>query len=438
MREFFDLLRQRGLSPERMEATLTRSSRTQMLDLVEEIRFTLPYTLIADAGRHSFVANTSLSGGPFPCRHVDCRREKADDLARFAALYADRVLIRDPYSLYNGRDWYDNVLRTCLAGDFLVFFYLEPLFENGLLGVGSPVLPYSESHHSQERDVSHTLQRFNTWLRDKYLDEIEFQYDKSTGLIVVEGPEFIVPHGKQFWGPCKEDVLTQRGAVRKRVKKGIFEDNLVGPAVRDITEQGAYARHSHYTYLTDGDLDADLISSITDEKIHPTVKAVIKGLSHAVPVVASTDLRSLLRLREEEAEAFRVYRDSVSRVLQNADLTSERRIEEAFADAIQPELNRIDLAVRNSRKLFSDHLTRDFIVGAGMISIGFSIGAVQPTAGALFAAAGGVKSAYELGKRVYDAARSDTSEIRNNSFYYLWQLRQNSEISQASVEKKWF
>lgn len=45
----------------------------------------------------SFLANSSLSGAANPCFHPLCRLARAKALGRFAALYADTVLIRDPF-----------------------------------------------------------------------------------------------------------------------------------------------------------------------------------------------------------------------------------------------------------------------------------------------------------------------------------------------------
>ena len=56
----------------------------------------------------SFVSNGRLSGAPAPCPGTKCRVPPARELARFSALYADHVVIRNPfeqYTIHEGRSF---------------------------------------------------------------------------------------------------------------------------------------------------------------------------------------------------------------------------------------------------------------------------------------------------------------------------------------------
>ena len=88
-----------------------------------------------DKTKHSFIANSDLSGGGFPCDSVDCREQKLNELASFATLYSDRVFIQDPFEkilLREPSSLTDSDRKNIMFGIF-TYQKLYPLIERDIV-----------------------------------------------------------------------------------------------------------------------------------------------------------------------------------------------------------------------------------------------------------------------------------------------------------------
>jgi hypothetical protein len=74
-----------------------------------------------------------LRGGPRPCADWACRKRRLDELIRFAALYADQILIPDPFWDFDLRVD-DPWTRRSLLDDLAGLGELRPLMEAGIVG----------------------------------------------------------------------------------------------------------------------------------------------------------------------------------------------------------------------------------------------------------------------------------------------------------------
>src|SRR3989338_4001732 len=97
---------------------------------------------IIDSSIFNFSAGSSIGGGIRPCSCMDCRIENVHKLATFAALYADKVIIPNPFehiyynlssdfNFKNNEQW--NFFVNRLIGDIVVMLNLKPLINKGLL-----------------------------------------------------------------------------------------------------------------------------------------------------------------------------------------------------------------------------------------------------------------------------------------------------------------
>lgn len=139
MSDFFELARSLNLLSEQTGNRLSRLRKTKLLDFAFEASFALPRRGHAENLGFEFMANTSLSGGAQPCNETTCRVNRADHLARFAALYADHVVIPNLFAEYSANFSVD-VLRSRLEGDIAVMSLLEPLIQEGLVSVIPPAV----------------------------------------------------------------------------------------------------------------------------------------------------------------------------------------------------------------------------------------------------------------------------------------------------------
>lgn len=90
----------------------------------------------------SFLATESLAGYPSPCANPGCRLQNVDSLSRFAALYADEIILPDPFSdfhaaIQNPTYVRDRWLLLDIASHIAILHLLEPLIEDGIISFTS-------------------------------------------------------------------------------------------------------------------------------------------------------------------------------------------------------------------------------------------------------------------------------------------------------------
>jgi hypothetical protein len=431
--EFFEFLASKGLRPSEAERTLKSLGKAKLLDLSTDIQGQLPYVRDSADSRFGFLASSTLSGAPEPCGQIACRLSKADELARFASLYADEVLIRDPFSRYS-EDSRKSALRGQLLADLRVLGHLQPLIEAGLVGVAPTSCLLCAEHKAElvreEETLRANLDIAADILVEQYSTQLSFTYER-TGFVGVRGPESLIPHGGQFVGPFQPQVALEKGVVREAVKEAILY-RMLNPILNDVFLQDHFKNHYQYRYLTDRDIDIAVIDAVGGAELTPFNQSLLHGLQHVVPVVGSVDIETLVALRREEGEAFQVYRDALVKLLRDADLSTPTSIREAFEDGIQPELNKINLAASNARKLQKRELKRDVAINGGIVSIGLMLGLLQPAIGVVTAALGGLKTLRDLGAKVSDLMM-EPAKVRENSFYFLWRLSRSAELGAQFV-----
>lgn len=423
MEDFFEIARSRGFLTKQGVGGLS-ARKSKLLDFATEAAFSLPMQHHGGNPGFGYMANTAMSGGYFPCSDVACRVERVDHLARFAALYADHVVVRNPFSKYSHRLPVD-LVRARLAGDLAVLQHLEPLIQRGIVTVTPPVIALCKScarlFEAERERLTDALDQAGDRVRGRFAGRIAFTRDGPDS-ILIEGPPELVSHGAQIFVIPKTSEL--RGRLTPRRKEALLMA-LVTPMLEDIFVHRVHSRHTSLNYLSDRSLDIGIIRTLGGPKIGAIDRALEKGLAHAVPVVANAPISDILAVRDAESEAFQVYRHAVSKVMREADLTNDESIQEAFETHIQPELAGLDLAVRNARKLSGRNLSTEAGVSVGAVSVGMLVGAVQPAFGAVLAALGGMNVVRTLGRTMVDMV-AEPSVVRENSFYFLWKLSRKS------------
>lgn len=435
MRNFFEFLRTKGLTPATIDQTVFNWTSTELLDFIAESRAAVPRPPLMPSSIFDFVANSPLSGGAQPCSHLECRLRHADELARYAVLYADRVLIRDPLERYGDITPASDVVRANLAGDLLVLYYLRPLLEKGILGIASQWVILCEEH---QKEVTHMEEAFQRKL-DKARPLIERKYMKHLKatlkrgdrgpFIELTGADEITEHSPAFVellecdpvvakqrDPAKSHTLSQRDLRR-------FVDFLIKPIMDDIFVQNWYSVMYGLTYLTDRELDIEIMRAVNDRQTNAQGDVLLEALSHSIPFIYDVPLEKLVTLREVEGESFRVYRDALSATLRSVHDLEPTQIREAFQDEIRPQLNRIDLAIKNARNLLTDSMKIEALVAAGSVAIGLFSGLLPPNIGPIIAALGGFQFVSRTLEKLIKSGR-EPAQIRESSYYFLWKIRE--------------
>ena len=420
-KKYFDLLYKKGLSPINMEKTVSNWSIEQMGDTIHELETTTPYInkKPSNITTFDFAVSGSLSGQGHPCSAIECRLDRVDQLARFAALYANKIVIICPLISKPPSKISDDI-KKLFIDDLTILYYLRPLIESGIVLFTPRRIPLCKIHANEAKEKESLI--FNTAkdIIKPLLPKISVNIEefKDGTFLSLNGPEILFEncfHGCLYTGDMNK---------YKRKRKITHIMNAIKPTLVDVLWQNISSLRNYSNYLTSSELHLKLIQELNPElKSHN--KALINGFSHSLPFLKNIDIKKLIDLRLNEVESFNVYRDSVTEALKLIEISNISDIREIFNDIIRPELNKIELTIKNQKTFLTDDLKRDLLVSFGFISIGLFSGLFSPELSKLLTALGGYDFIAKTCKDVHYLLK-EPSEIKKNKYYFLWKIKKMS------------
>jgi hypothetical protein len=427
---FFEFLDNRRITNDSMEGVLGAFDADELAAFVAEAREMVVTEGDATPSPYAFLANSQLSGAPFPCGAPRCRIGHAENTARFAALYADHVAIQDPFYFIErvastNLEWD----RWMVEGSLRVLTSLRPLIERGMVSIVAPAHHFCEQH-IPDIVKSGLLDQADKALTTRFTSELTFTLQRGgdAASIVVDGPPSLVDHPMVYMpvGEMRDRIAKSLRSRNPRVdaatRKSILA-GMVNRVVDDILQQDIFSRGHDLRYLTDREVDFDALRAVTSPDLDTLSRAVSEGLTHSLPTLKQLSISQLLKLRDSEGEAFTVYRDAVAKVLREIGPSDARRVRQAFNDVILPELNRIDSVVKNAQRRLRRSAMSDLLLGAGVVSVGLFSGFLTPDVGKLLAGLGGTNFGVKALQRLNELGREPDS-ISDSSFYFLWRARE--------------
>jgi hypothetical protein len=144
--------------------------------------------------------------------------------------------------------------------------------------------------------------------------------------------------------------------------------------------------------------------------------------SHSLPVVDDIEIGKIIKLRKAEGESFDVYRDALARALkQYENLTLSKQVQ-LFNDVIRPEITKIELAVRKSRKLLVKSLAQDVIIASGAVGIGLFSGLLPHDIGTAPLGLGGLHYSPKFVRNLTELC-AEPRQAMDSRYYFLWKVR---------------
>jgi len=391
----------------------------------------------------SFLASRALRAGL--CGAFECRMEKLDLLGRYAALYANRVIL--PLHLSDPAK-FDDPKRAAgeVAEASLAFLRLRPLIDAGLI---VPVVMVSfHCVHTQEwcsrmTDIVHKVA--DEAAKDMQGDYcVEYQTpDRSPSgrsTIYIEGPDDFLEHGsmvqlfdegkkwrQKSWKFDREGKVEIRGERKVEALRYILNG-----IANDTTFYLAYGRQRNTRYLTNLPSEAFLLDLLTgDDEVAASSQALNAYLSHSVPLVGELSIARLLKLRREERDSFTRYRLAIQRILAEVSEKKKRigkkEVKELFRDRIEPELTKMKSELYQEGRRQVRRITGGIATIAATIAFG-AFGGIVPVATKLAVTAAGAMVGGRLLTRAAEAQCEHGATVKEkNDFYFLLRLSQDAE-----------
>jgi hypothetical protein len=440
MTGFFEYLKSKGLTPTRKEFPMKMHALTddQLRDLIiNAIGYASISHKVNDFSPFNFLANSTLSGGGFPCAQMACRLKNIDKLARNAVLYADTVFLANPFDQYLHTETFTDYQRLDLARDIAIMYDAKPLFDEGIFQFSTSIFHVCEACNKKMVSASRRLQRKLAKVDLEILEMVWGQhkfslkrYPDSTPYVQMEGNDDLLEHPIVFNLVNGEDheilgklknIRPRKLALEEVISLGIA-GNIVNPISDDLINQHLYSNFFSAHYLTNRTIDVKCLNQHRNKSSFAGNKLLSDALRHELPFVEGVDLRKLIQLRKKEGEAFQEYRSSFSAFLKNANKGYD--LQQAFNDEIQPEINKMNQTIKTSKKLIVSDITKDLVIGSTFVSVGLFSHFLPSNIGQIVAGLGGVNYLSKFGDNVKKLATVE-SDVRSNKYYFLWKLQKH-------------
>jgi hypothetical protein len=429
MKKAFELLDRAGIRKISDAKNIFSFPRRGLVKLIEKLDEEICAQSIPSITKYSFTTNDSLGGGPRPCMSPECRLDKVSRLASFAALYADSVIIPPLFTTLDHLKKTDDheilhALYLKIAGDISVLIYLRPYIEANLVYINKTKSRLCFECFRNNLSESNVLQSRIKKIEPKIKSFIsrEASFSISDGAIRIAGSRFLGTETLSFvhtppeiakFFKKKEYRFSQKEVIKYKLYR-----YLLGPSVNDLYAQ-KYSFQNERFFLTDNELETQIIDYLGGHR-----PSMVSHLSQNLPLVSGVKPEKIIKLRQEEGESFEAYRNSVSRVME--ELGSKRspsELKDAMSDLVQPEINRINLVIKNHKKYLLEKAAKraqfDVLVLAAGLFGGLPIDPVSLNiiySGLGLREVSGIIDDLQESKQIPE-------EARNSNLYFLWRIQ---------------
>lgn len=435
-----------------VKSAIQAASLSDILDFSQQsCELTTAKDLSRDPAIFSQSASLSLGGSRWPCSNFDCRLERAQQLAQYAALYGDRIYVRNFFAdhvehLDPDTPPDEDSLRRRFGEDIRLLAYLRPLIKAGRILLITPpnYCLHCLSKHSlglaDERPLKKAMRSLASEIERNITAQV-YRIGNGPYVIAAEGPEDLLDHGNACY--MKEEPLPglrDMPRIQARVDRG--EKVTLSPWALHKTGYAGYLAHMHHRSIFFELAMAQCLGTgfLTEMPVHirflkdlslapPNVERdldVERHLTSLVPFAKELTPSEILRLRKQDEDAFVLFKAALANAVEeyrrNYGSFSEKDAKALYADVIKPELSRLEVRIQKARRSLIKGTTRKVLAWTAAISAGVYTGFVPQGLLAAAAALGLVKVLADFTENLMK--NSDTTEsVRDHDMYFLWRVK---------------
>jgi hypothetical protein len=195
--------------------------------------------------------------------------------------------------------------------------------------------------------------------------------------------------------------------------------------IEDILVQQMTSSLAGAAFMTDRRLDTVFLNALHGDARRASFNGILeRDLMYKMPLIDSIPLEEIVRLRKSEPDAFLVYRDSITRLVQShlrgRVSLSAGEARDLYDSEIRPSLNKMNARMTTIRTTLSERFVRNITITATTLGLGILTG-VSQNVGAALTALGGLGLAKEVVNSFSEAVRPP-DELRDEDLYFLWKL----------------
>jgi hypothetical protein len=411
---------------------------------------------------YHFLANSRMSGMfGTACSTHRCRSQRADRLARFATLYSDAVYIQNYFIDFQHRhthpptnpfqEW---ALRDSVSGSINIINQTKPLLRSGIVRFVPTTVPLCPNCDAPLIEQINSF-RANMDGQIKKLDKL-YSKSASANLLVIPTPSADGPKYR-IQITCDEDLFEHGGGwietsqlpptlLRKLAHKQrtsecklssseILKAHLLTALIlgiaTDVSCLRFYCSNSNLKYLTDRNTDISILQAATEEHNFLKYDNILSSqLIFELPFFSNISLPSLLKIRQNEYDAFSSYRETISHLISeyiaHGHQLSPDMANQIYSDVIQPKVSKLDRRISSIRKSALLKSIAQVVVSTSSLFFGLYGNYMPPPLQTTLISLG-VGSAVSTAKSLSNIIGTPT-EIKNHNLYFVWKLSKKSKV----------
>ncbi len=354
-RSLIDTLEDHGLvSAEAVERLVYELPFKQISKIREDIEATLVSGTACVAnpeetfGPFSFLASSTLRGDS-GCSSWGCHTRKAEALARYAAIFCDRLIVPLNVSAH-AESMSQNDQRYALARGLLAVVEMRPVIDAGI------VKPVRAAHYvcpscfRGRVPESDRIVEVKNELYSKLFNDFSITYmplGEGKGKLILHGPADYLEHGELRFDINHTTEYAPAGRKQNRqfelTKEQVQKSGLVGAQFNrmamDIAAQQVFGLHYNTAYLTDMGGEAEFLKRLhKDDQLAARTSNFCAQMCHSVPLFMNLPVETVMRIRREDYNAFASYRSTLRKILADHIATggemSVAQAKELFSDVL--------------------------------------------------------------------------------------------------------
>jgi len=368
--------------------------------------------------QYTYFADSKLSGLPMYCSAYSCRFQDLSQTSLFAALYTDKTLLMNPFSFAVFGMNPDNIelLLQEFSNAIYVAIFLAPLLEAGIVEFVSPYDGYLCEGCIEKLFPNDELSNFKD-LALKYLyhtSEVKINDVHGLKTAIIDYNKIHGEHQIYAQVPPEYHSQLEIGQTLKLEearKVGIFA--TPGSALmNDFYVRNIRAAEIKNANMLCNASEFNLVSQITG---HNLVK---DGFEINYPLLSSTRLREVIKMRNDEWHHFHKFRASVSDLKKSEELSNveiQKIADDEFAK-IATILEKVNSKAKGK------------FLKAGVYSTFGILGAIATAkiSGPLAIAAALVGNGHATKETVeaFELKMQKPHEMMDSKFYFAWKASQ--------------
>lgn len=441
LEDFYESLELMKLTPPNVYKRMMKLKNNKIEEVIHVLNTLIKESedLSTPSSLYNFVASENLSGGSQYCSKIDCRFEKATEMANFASLYADTVLIINPFDKYLEVQQFNETVRESIANDILIIWYFSPLIMRG-------IIRFALTEHHFCIDCCKKLklptkyeidsENIYNYLLKEYQDNttVYFENDGKFGKIEILGSEELIDHGAIYlsfthYTPKELCKYANRKGKHKLDSETLERSKLLyhlpDIIMKDFAVQDWYTKNFDFSYLTNREVDVKLINQTNNYDTNLRDSKIFECLAHQLPIIRDVDIKNLLKIRENDGESFVLYRNNMKKLVRELP-NNPSHIKEAFSDIVQVEIDKINISLSESRKSLIKNIAKNVLITSGIVTIGLNTGILPNNIKEIVAVAGGCGLAQTAINNITDNFTKPNT-LRENPYYFLWKVNKLAE-----------